>query len=166
MNSSFLARRLLRHCTPSDPGSLTFEQQVELAGEMSKGIAQYFRAAPGAERTTSASVTLPAPVTRTGISLVSGSTEAAAGSPFSETQRGSTILIDGDLHLNEIISPTGLLNPYNGPTGNHSAVIYGDCVPIRSRQVEKITTDPWITLDSGQVVQLSRVANDHLPDDR
>lgn len=162
MTSAQLAWRLMRHCTPSDPAALTVSQASELAGAMSQSLAHLFRHGPTVNRRTSASVILPEPTQKT-ITIAKGSKEVSAGAPFAESQRGSTIMIDGDNNLNEIVSTTELLNPYLGTGGEVSCTIYGDCVPIRTKVFEKLISDPWVMVGDGYVLHLTRARHDHDP---
>ena len=162
MTSAQLAWRLMRHCTPSDPSALTMSQAAEIAGAMSSALSRLFRHGPTVNRRSSASVIMPAPTTKT-INLNNQDRTVNSGSPFSPSQKGASILIDGDSNLNEIVGSNELLNAYMCPAGSHSATIYGDAVPIRTDKFEKLISDPWIQKQGGQVVHLKRVRNDTDP---
>tara|TARA_R110000772_G_scaffold143235_1_gene252757 strand:- start:26905 stop:27822 length:918 start_codon:yes stop_codon:yes gene_type:complete len=160
MTSSEIAWRLLRHCEPQDPTALTLSQASELMGSLSFAMSEFFRYAPAKMRRTSASAILEAPITKTGLAVVNNATGVTSGNPFTTAQRGATVALSGDPILNEVVSTTGWLNAYQGITGTKTATIYGDCIAIQSRLMEKLVSDPWIHLEGGGSTPLRRARNE------
>jgi len=151
MTTSEAAYRLLRHCVVSDFAALTVSQGTELMGALGYAVGEYFRFGPAMLRQTTASATLPGPKTVTGMSIAAGGLEVTSGTPFGLSQRGASLEIAGDTNVNEIVSTVGWLNPYQGSTGSgKSGIVYGDCVPISSRIIERLLSDPWILDNSGR----------------
>lgn len=162
MNTAECAYRLLRHAKVSDPAALTRGQAAELMGALSSAVANFFADGPPMKRQTSASVTLDAPRTAT-ISVVTGATEVASGSPFTSAQRGATLYIYGDPAPNEIVSGNGWLNPYQGSAGTKTATIYGDAIPIGTKVIDRLLSDPvLIDPDTGVTHFLARARKEHL----
>lgn len=160
MNTKQLAHRILRHCSPRDPSALTLDQRQEVTGAISSGVSKFFRLAPAKLKRTTASFVLPAPVT-VSLAVTAGAQTVDAGNPFTQDQRGASLVIDGDANRNEIVSRNGFLNAYQGATGTRSATIYGDAIPIHSRLFERAITDPMLLLGNGAVEKLDRVQLDH-----
>lgn len=162
MTSAEIAYRMLRHCEPKDPAALTLAQATELMGALSAAMGLFFRYSPSSMRRTSASAVLPAETTVNGL-ILTDNARSVSGSPFTMAQRGATIEIEGDSNKNEITSSNGFLNPYLGDAGTKSATIYGDCVPIHSRLIERLISDPWVYHSDGSTRPLIHVPTDHDP---
>lgn len=166
MTTAEAAFRILRHASVTDLAALTISQAAEVAGALSVAVGTFFKYGPKILRQTSASTILPAPVTVSGLSIAAGALEVTTGTPFTTGQRGSSLRIDGDQGRNEIVSTVGWLNPYQGSTGaGKTATVYGDCVSISSRLIERLVSDPWI-IDGGNahsddIRRLVRVRDEH-----
>lgn len=157
MNTYQMATRLLRHCQTRDLSALPLDDLEQVAGAMSAAIGEFFRLAPALYRRTtmSASVTGPATVS-IAVSAGAVSIDTGGSNPFTDLQRGATLEIAGDGRYNEIVSPSGWLNPYQGTSGTKTATIHGDSVPIHSRLVERLLTDPVLVEPAGVTRRLIR----------
>lgn len=144
MTTSQAAFRLLRHCSVTDIAALTYSQASEVMGALSAAVSFYFRYGPAILKQTSAIIQLRAPRAVTGLPVVKGAREVSTGSPFTLAERGSSLYLDGDERPNEVVSLVSWLNPYGGTDGSKSGTVYGDCVPVGSRLIERIISDPWI----------------------
>jgi hypothetical protein len=162
MTTAQAAFRILRHASVTDIFALSLPQATEVAGALSRALAEYFRFGPRQLSRTSASVQLRAPRTLPALQVSAGAVEVSSGSPFPTSQRGSSLLIDGDPAVNEIVSSVGWLHPYQGTSGERSAVVYGDCLPVSSRLVERIVSDPWVHSPETERRPLARVRDEHV----
>jgi hypothetical protein len=163
MTSSEAAYRLLRHASITDLAALGMSDAADLMGALSRAIGTFFRYGPAVLRQTSASTALPAPRTLSGLTIAANAHEVTAGTPFGLSERGASLLIAGDPIRNEVVSTVGWLHPYQGAGGSgKTATLYGDCVPVSSRLVERFLSDP-VVIDpaGGEPRRLTRVRHDH-----
>ena len=157
MNTFQRGTRLLRHCKTRDIGALPLDDLEQVAGAISLAMGEFFRLAPALYRRTTMSASVPAPVT-VSIAVTAGAIgiDAGGSDPFTDLQRGATLEIPGDARYNEVVSRTDWLNAYQGTTGTKTATIHGDAIPIHSRIVERLITDPMLVEPGGVTRRLIR----------
>ena len=125
-------------------------QGMQLIDAINAGLYEYFQEADDQYRRTTATELILAPESKT--ITVTKHSEVTTGAPFLESERGKSVLIDGDPHLNEIVATNQLLRPYRGDSGTKPGTVYSDAVNIRNFQVERIVTDPFIA-DTGEPIK-------------
>lgn len=119
-----------------------------LASLMSRAIQRFFFLAPPIYRRTTVSETLVPPETFT-FNVWEDNNEVS-GTPFLQRHRGCTIFVEGDTRPNEVTSENTLLNNYAGDSGERTAILYSDCIPILDFSVERICTVPERISEIGQ----------------
>ena len=160
MTSLEFVKRILRHCNPNSPGSMSVEQKIEVAEAVNVALADYFTFAPTDRSTSNSSVELGGPIQIT-LTATNGS-NVISGYSFDPAYHGCTVAI-GD-QRNEIVSATTLLDNHQGVSGSQTATIYHDAVPFgNDRVITRITTDPWLVRNGQEVWKLTRPRKDHAP---
>lgn len=67
---------------------------------------------------------------------------ALGNSPFTESQIGNTVIIEGDEAWNQIVGVNELQNPYMGTTGTQTATVYGDSIFSTRYPLDRIVNNP------------------------
>lgn len=103
------------------------------------GVQAFFAAVPSVYRQTT--VTWQArPPRDLSLDVVDGSPEVV-GEPFAARERGATLTVDGDPFPHEVAGPGRLARSYDGPTGERSARLFGDAIPVSHVYVEQVIGD-------------------------
>jgi len=146
MKTTELVRKIIRRLNVNDWGALPLDGRMEVVDCINSALQRLYSELPSQYRITTISSTLQAPATQD-IDVVNGSNETLlssgpSGVPFTDEQRGSTVVIGDDPQFNEIVSNTQILDAYQGSTGNVTATIYNDAVPIWDRDIVRIVDEP------------------------
>lgn len=96
--------------------------------DLNKALQRIYAASKAWTRETESSAVLHAPTAITGLGVTHGEKTIAGWSGVQSWMLGATVLLEGDPCQNRILSGTGLLNPYLGPTGTVNGMVYGDVV--------------------------------------
>lgn len=153
MNTVQLAQIVSRHLDVTDLSALESDKALELVDAINFGIQTFFSLAPNSYSRTTLSHTVQTPDTAN-LSLTKGSNATDTAS-FLRTQRGSSVIIEGDAKINEITGETTLLHDYSGPTGIHTAKIYYDAVPVTDFLILELVTEPKIVETGKTIRQMS-----------
>lgn len=144
MTTVEIFQRLLKESAATDLSLLDASDALDLVDSLNGGMQKFFEEAPTAYKRTTISERLAVPRTIS-LGVTQGSAQVS-GTPFLATERGCSIVIDGeDIIRNEIVDTNQLLHDITGSTGSRSATIYHDAIPFTDFSIERMISDPvWI----------------------
>lgn len=121
------------------PDSVTYPgRNAAVLGALNGALQEYYGTGQSWKRRESRGALLRAPATVT-VAVTNGSDEIDFGEIWQDWFTGCTIAINGASTDNSIQSQTGLLYPYDGPSGTVSATVVHDCVTLAS-DVQSVLT--------------------------
>jgi hypothetical protein len=156
MTTIELAKRVSRHLRTRDVGNLTAGDRLELAGEITAGLTEFFESAPDVWQRSTFSFRLPASRT-VNLTLTDGS-NVVAGVPFTNEDRGRSVTIAGNMNeWNEVIDTDKLLDDFSGTDGIYEATIWPDAIAIQDKVIKRMVSDPRLNEESWTLVRDERI---------
>lgn len=143
-----LAQRLSRWTSHKTLSQMSSDDRLILLDTINAAIFNWYAAAPESMRTTTVSHTLREPETGT-VNITAGEV-TLPGLALQDYHLGASIMIEGSINMNEIVSVEGtptVLHEHR-TTGSAAYTIYFDTIMITDYLVNRIVSDPRI-LDTG-----------------
>jgi len=156
MTTIELAKRVTRHLRTRDVGNLNAGDRLELSGEITAGLTEFFESAPDVWQRSTFSFRMP--LKRTIDIEVTDGSNKVGGLPFTDEDRGKSITIDNNYNQwNEVIDNDTLLDTFSGTSGTYEATLWPDVITIRDKIIKRMVSDPRLNEESWNLVRDERM---------
>lgn len=132
--------RIGRRARGGDFTKLSLTEQTDLMQAGNAALQQVYNALPIYFKEITVGLLLPAP--RPVTFNVTQNSNQISSDVFGPEEFGRSVVLQGDQNWNQVVGTSTMLNPYLGPTGTVSGLVYGDAVYSDRYPFDRIVGNP------------------------